>query len=93
MVDKTDSEMLETLKCPLCLDFAENAMECVHCNNIFCKKCLGIDQILSKIKLKSCPICRAEPTFKDCYYLLGDYLIIYLLFVQMIVVITPLVEK
>lgn len=71
MNDKNDNEMLESLKCPLCLDFAEDAMECTYCNNIFCKKCIGIDLIsnLNKSKLKSCPICRKEPcSFQDCLF-------------------------
>lgn len=60
---KGEMEVLESLKCPVCLDYADEPMECQHCSNIFCRKCLGIEG--GNIKMKSCPMCRKEPSFKE----------------------------
>ena len=58
-----ETELLETLKCPICIDFTNDPMECQFCNNIFCKQCLGVEN--NKIKIKNCPMCRNESNFKE----------------------------
>jgi hypothetical protein len=58
---QSESEILESLKCPICIDFADDPMECIHCNNIFCRNCLGNS---NPIKIK-CPTCRKDPNFKE----------------------------
>jgi hypothetical protein len=70
---QNDSEILESLKCPVCLEYAEEPMECQFCNHIFCKKCIASEQ--SKIKITSCPMCRKESNYKESAFakrLLGN---------------------
>jgi hypothetical protein len=71
---QNDSEILESLKCPVCLDYAEEPMECQFCNHIFCKNCIiGSDQ--SKVKITLCPMCRKESNYKESAFakrLLGN---------------------
>lgn len=61
MVSKTkalseEAEKIEEfLKCHICLDVAEQAMEMSCCHNIFCESCI----ITYAKSSSSCPICRA----------------------------------
>lgn len=48
---------MDNLECPICLEIAENAVECIQCAQILCQKCT--------VELKRCPICRKESSFKD----------------------------
>jgi hypothetical protein len=70
---QSESELLESLKCPVCIDYAEDPLECQFCNHIFCRKCIACEQ--SRIKLNSCPMCRKESNFKESAFakrLLGN---------------------
>ena len=56
-----DDQLLEQLKCPVCLEFANNAFECSLCHNIFCPDCI----INKENKTIPCPICRMDPNYKE----------------------------
>ena len=45
----------DNFKCPICLDFAENAVESVCCHKIFCERCVH--------QLDRCPTCK-NPYFR-----------------------------
>jgi hypothetical protein len=52
-------DIMENLKCPVCLEFANDPMECLSCSNIFCKLCV------TDPKIESCPMCREVKKFKE----------------------------
>lgn len=52
----TPNDIFENLRCIVCFDLAREAVECLLCGNIFCKRCV------SNIK---CPLCRNHSTYKD----------------------------
>jgi len=52
-------DLMENLKCPVCLEFANDPMECLSCSNIFCKLCV------TDPKIENCPICRKEKNLKE----------------------------
>jgi hypothetical protein len=57
MVDKTTGANIldstkEFLNCPICLELAQNAVECEKCNNLMCEPCV------QRLKKKECPSCR-----------------------------------
>jgi hypothetical protein len=62
---KNENEILESLKCPICIDYANEPIECQLCNNIFCTLCLYKED---KLMYKSCPMCRKEPNFKESQF-------------------------
>ena len=39
-------------KCPICLEYCKEAVECCNCKNYFCKICL------TSVKEQKCPLCR-----------------------------------
>jgi hypothetical protein len=45
----------ENFTCPICLEFAKNAVEAECCTKIFCEKCI-VDNLK---KFGTCPCCRA----------------------------------
>lgn len=55
----------ESLKCPICLDYAEDPYECINCSILCCYSCIHKD---NTIILKQCPICRAESNFKQSQF-------------------------
>jgi hypothetical protein len=61
-MQKLNGELYESLVCSICLECVENPMECQICNNIFCFKCVMIDEKNSKFS--NCPLCRNESNFK-----------------------------
>ena len=61
MEEETKSSYLEDLKCKICLEFPEIAMETKCCSNLFCQNCIE----LVKQKKKSCPLCR-KANFQAC---------------------------
>ena len=50
-----DSTFSEQLKCPVCLEYAEDAVECVKCNSICCIGCVFNS---NTDKYIHCPLCR-----------------------------------
>ncbi len=38
--NSNDFQLLDNLECPICIDYFDIPMECLSCNNVFCKKCL-----------------------------------------------------
>lgn len=53
-----ENNLLENLKCPICLDYANNPYECNDCFHIYCKDCLN--------EKNPCAVCRnTKPSFKE----------------------------
>jgi hypothetical protein len=53
------ADILENLRCVVCFELANNAVECLSCGNVFCKMCV------SNIK---CPLCRNNSSYKDSLF-------------------------
>jgi hypothetical protein len=60
------SELHENLKCPICIEFVEEPIECQECFNIFCFSCLYSSE--KSFKFKDCPMCRKIPNFKESQF-------------------------
>lgn len=58
-----ERQLLESLMCPICIDYADQPVECVMCGNIFCKVCVGFGN--NQTIVKRCPMCMKDAHFKE----------------------------
>lgn len=53
----------DTFECPICCEILKEPVECLNCNNNFCKEC--VQKIIEKSKEKNtedkCPLCSTSP--------------------------------
>lgn len=51
----------DCLNCPLCMEYCKDAVECLVCQNLFCKDCTND---LNNNNKDKCPLCRQDTQFK-----------------------------
>lgn len=61
-----EDQLLETLKCPICLGYAQDPLGCNYCHNLFCQKCITEED--KTMKISKCPMCQNEPSYKESLF-------------------------
>lgn len=62
------TEIVEEIKCPICLHISENSIQCTKCCKLYCKKCI---KEIKKLANK-CPTCQIEISLKETDILLKN---------------------
>lgn len=62
--------ILDSLKCPICLNLLWNPVEIENCGHVFCQYCIN------KTRIINCPLCRGKVKTRPCKTLikfLGEF--------------------